>query len=183
MAVLHLTGGVLDLYSFYNHRICKEFNSIDIKFKKTFKYCQANIHGIQTPNYESLKQVDRRLVYDKIINQVDGLNKQISHNDLSCYKLRKILEQLFIHEFKGVVNIYYKGGNFEREYFKQFIDNNVNIVDLGKFDIIKYINIVRKYIVCNIKRHSMLRKSDSEWIRHCPQFEVLSFYEYSKLNL
>ena len=183
MAVLHTQGDIIKLYSFYNHRICKKLNRIDMKYQKSFYYCQANIHGIQSPNYESIKQKDRRLVHDKLIKEIEPLNKQIIYNDLSCYKLRKIMSGLFMNEFKGVINIYFKGGNFEREYFRNFVDTSVNIIDLGKFDIVNYIDIVRKYGVCNSKRHSMLRKSASDWIRHCPQFEVLSFYEYAKLNL
>ena len=181
LGILHVSGDKIELYTFYNHRICKKINRIDIKYKKSFEYCQANIHGIQTPNYESVKQVDRRRIHDKIIKQIPPLDKQVIYNDLSCYKLRKILQELFMSEFKNVVN--FKGGNFETEYLRNFVYSNVNIVDLGNFDIKKYIDIVSKYDLYNIKRHSMLHKFHTDWIRHCPQYEVLSFYEYFKIHL
>ena len=77
------------LYSFYNHRIYKKLKGIDIKYQKSFKFCQMNIHGIQTPNYESDAQIERRLVYDKVIKTPTELDSHTVYNDLSCFKIRK----------------------------------------------------------------------------------------------
>ena len=124
-----------NLYSFYNHRICKRYNEIEEKYQASFRYCQRNIHGKQIPNYESNYQVSRRKVYDKKIKDTPQLDSHTEYGDLSCYKLRRILEGLFETDFKKVTKIYFKGGNFEQEFFRSFINNDVNIIDLGNFDV------------------------------------------------
>ena len=184
MAILLVEGNSTrkNLYTFYNHRICKKLNRLDIKYLKSFKFCQSNIHGIQDPNYESCAQLNRRRVYDKIIKSTPELESHIVSNDLSCFKIRKILWELFDTDFKNVVNIYFKGGDFEKGFFRDFVYSNVNIVDLGVFDILRYMYIIKDYDVCSINRHKMLCKKE-DWTRHCPQYEVLSFYEFAKLNL
>ena len=186
MAILHIGENNNSLYTFYNHRICKKLKSISPKYLKAFEFCQNNIRGIQSPNFESEKQMQRRLIYDKVKKETNELNNHTAYNDLSCYKIRKIIQALFNNEFKLVVNIFFKGGDFEREYFRDFVYGGiVNIIDLGNFNIVKYMDIIKKknFNLCTKKRHSMLRKYDADWKRHCPQFEVLSFYEYAKLNL
>ena len=48
-------------------------------------------------------------------------------------KLEKICRELFNTDFKKVVNIYFKGGDFEKAFFRDFVYSNVNIIDLGSF--------------------------------------------------
>ena len=45
-----------------------------------------------------------------------------------------------------------------------------------------YMDNIKHYNVCSNKRHKMLYNK-VEWRRHCPQYEVLAFYDFAKINL
>ena len=125
----------IEIYHFYNHRICKNTREMSIQELNSFYFCQKKIHGIQLPNFESISQSKRRLVYDvKTKNFNSNIIYKI-YSDISCHTLRSIINDLFKY-FKRYsdVHIYFKGGNFEKKYFEEYV-NKQNIIDLGNFNI------------------------------------------------
>ena len=47
--------------------------------------------------------------------------------------------------------------------------------------LLNYINKLKMYNLCSMMKHRLF--TGENWNRHCPQYEVLSFYEFDKINI
>ena len=180
LSILHVSSSERVIYTFYNHRICCKYSRLHPKYKKAFEFCQRNIHGLQRPNYETLKQVTRRGTYTKMKDILDCGITQYRYNDLSCFKVKEIITSLFAKTFKNVGKLCYKGGIFELRYFGDMCRiAGIDMLDLGRFDIATYIDHVSYVNACYENRHkrNLSQHSKKNWRRHCPQFEVMAFYD------
>ena len=140
--------------------------------------CQKNIHGITMPKYYPNKFNFGYNVY--VRHNVKNINTYYKYTKLSCDVLVEVIQELFKNVFKNVDTIYYKGGEFEKKYFKQFTSDIVKIVDIGIFDIEKYISKLGTINnLCHHECHKNL-KDITKWRRHCPQYEVLAIYDYDQ---
>ena len=180
MGILHVKTCGQALHSFYNHRICRKYALIPEKYKYSFQYCQQNIHGIQKPNYETLKQMERRGIHSERSCVKSGELTQIKYRDLSCFKISEIVRRLFVKEFRKVKKLYFKGGVYELKYFGPICRvRGIQLVDLGRFDIGYHVENISNQTVCVYQRHRNLRKKHyGKWRRHCPQYETLGFLDY-----
>ena len=135
---MHVNNTHKNMYSFYIESTCIPYEKLTTKQKNAFKYCQKNKHGITMPKYYPNKFNFRYNVY--VRHNVNNINTYYRYTKLSCDALLEVIQELFKNVFKNVDTIYYKGGEFEKKYFKQFTSDIVKIVDIGIFDIEKYIS-------------------------------------------
>ena len=84
---------------------CKEFKDLDEQYKKSFRYCRANIHLLS--------------YYPK---------KYASPCGIAITKIGKFIED------NGIDLILYKGGCIEEEICKELCISSLNIEKLGKFE-------------------------------------------------
>ena len=157
------------LYTYYNYNRspCSEFK--DPKYRMSHNHCRKFIHGISIDSKTLPPVVTTRVLPDSTCH--------IINTNFQCHDIK---HSLFLHT-KEQITIYYKGGDFERNYFSSLLSSlslsfPVHLQDLGKFDTASFIPLPTEINPCSKTHHNNLVKSF--WTRHCAQFEVFGFLRY-----